>query len=179
MPTLKTLQQVSEYDILPFYTWSGALPVNKGTVVKIVGSGLMNQALTTIGNAGAAYNGTYSPRWSVVPQVATVNSTGDRPIGILLYDGRETDENGEQLKFRPRKAAEMQCFISGQAVPIATRGIFQYSGVSGTVTAGSPVYINNIGELATTGPADRIVGVALGSKDANGYVNVKLNFENV
>lgn len=179
MPTLKTLQQVSEQDILPFYTYSGTLPVNKGTVVKIVGSGFVNQALTTIGQAGASYAGTYSPRWSVVPAVAAVSSTGDRPIGILLYDGREVDENGEQLKFRPRKAAEMQAFVSGQAVPIATRGIFQYSGVSGTVTAGSPIYINNNGELSATGPSDRVVGFALGGKDANGYTNVKLNFENI
>ena len=35
-----------------------------------------------------------------------------------------TDENGEKLLYNPVKRAELQAVLSGQAVPVATRGIF-------------------------------------------------------
>ena len=56
--------------------------------------------------------------------------TKDVPLGMLLYDVREDDENGEKLIFNPRKAAENDYVISGQAVPILTRGIVLYSGAT-------------------------------------------------
>ncbi len=176
MPTLRPLNDINEHDVLPFYTWSGNLPVNKGTFVKIVGSGLVNQNIQLAGAIGSTYNNVVSERWTVVPQVATVTSTGDRPIGLLLYDGRMVDENGENLLFRPRKAAEMQCFVSGQAVPVATRGVFQYSGVSGTPTAGGTAYFNiNDGSLTTEGRPEQTVGRFLGGKDANGVAVVRID----
>lgn len=176
MPNLLTLRDVSEHDVLPFFTWSGSMPVPKGTFVKIVGSGMVNQNLALNGAVGASYAGVYSERWTVRPQVATVTSTGDKVIGFLLYDGKELDENGEQLKFHPRKAAEMQVFTSGQPVPIATRGLIHYSGVSGTPTAGDDAYFNiNDGSLTTAGIANTKVGKFVGAKDANGWAYVKVD----
>jgi hypothetical protein len=176
MPTLRPLRDYDEHEVLPFYTWSGNLPVNKGTIVKLVGSGLTNQNLQLAGAIGSTYPGVVSERWTVVPQVATVSATGDKPIGMLLFDGRTVDENGENLLFRPRKAAEMQAFTSGQAVPVVTRGLFQYSGVSGTVVAGADAYFNyNDGSLTTEGRPEQKVGRFLGAKDTNGYAYVKID----
>jgi len=68
----------------------------------------------------------------------------------LLNDVREVDENGEKLIFKPRKAAEMQCAVSGQAVPIAIRGVFLYSGIAGDPTAQGVAYATGDGGLSTT-----------------------------
>jgi hypothetical protein len=177
MPTLRPFRSLDEYDTLNFYGYSGSYPVQKGTFVRIAGtSGYMGQDLDIIGQAGASYAGVDSPRWGVVPAVTAVSATGDLPIGILLYDGKELDENGLPLKFNPRKAAEMQVFQSGQAAPIATAGEFLYSGVSGTPTPGAPAYFDPLtAGIMTVGQPSQIVGKFLGGKDGNGYVYVKIS----
>lgn len=176
MPKLLPLRVLDEHDVLNFYTYSGNFPVNNGTFVKIVGSGFVNQSLSSMGAVGASYPGVTSNRWTVAPQVAQVSATGDLPIGMLLYDGREVDENGEQLKFRPQKAAEMQAFLSGQAVPIAYKGQFMYSGVSGTPAAGDKAYINvNDGSLTTSVNPNLYIGRFLGAKNSAGWAMVKLD----
>ena len=45
-------------------------------------------------------------------------------IGVTLKQTLEEDENGEKLLYNPIKKDELQAVLSGQAVPIATRGIF-------------------------------------------------------
>ncbi len=45
-------------------------------------------------------------------------------IGVTLKQTLEQDENGEKLLYNPVKRDELQAVLSGQAVPIATRGIF-------------------------------------------------------
>lgn len=175
MPKLLPLRDYSEHEVVPFFGFSGALPVNGGTFVKIVGSGFVGQDLALISDAGAAYQGTYSKRWGVQPQVATVASTGDYVYGMLLYDGREVDENGEQLKYRPRKAAELNVWISGQAAPIVREGRFRYSGITSNPTGGAPAYSDGAGGLTTSGPSLAKVGTFLGPKDSNGWAFVEID----
>lgn len=176
MPNLAPLRDYSEHKVIPYFGYAGSFPVNAGTFVKIT-QGFSGQNLTTIGDAGAAFNGTYSKRWGVVPKVNTVSSTGDYVYGVLLYNGRELDENGEQLKFNPRKAAEMNVFISGQAAPVVREGFFRYSGVTSNPTGGAPAYSDGAGGLTTSGPAIAKVGTFAGEKDADGwvYVHIDLN----
>lgn len=70
------------------------------------------------------YLGNASSLYPEVPyKVTKVTTTGERPIGIMLRDVRATDENGENLQYYPQKKEELQCVISGEAVPILTRGI--------------------------------------------------------
>ena len=45
-------------------------------------------------------------------------------IGVTLKQTLEQDENGEKLLYNPVKKDELQAVLSGQAVPLATRGIF-------------------------------------------------------
>lgn len=175
MPNLAPLRDYSEHKVVPYFTFSGSLPVNAGTLVKIVGDGFSGQNLGFIGDAGASIAGTYSKRWSVQPQVGTVASTGDYVYGMLLYGGREVDENGEQLKFKPRKAAEMNVFISGQACPIVREGFFRYSGITSNPTGGAPAYSDGAGGLTTSGPALAKVGTFVSPKDGNGWAYVHLN----
>ena len=102
-------------------------------------------------------------------------------MGVLLHDVKETDENGEKLVFNPRKAAEMEVALSGQAVPVLTRGIVLYSGTNlaaQTPAVGTKLYFDASGELNTgviDDTAGAHVGVCLGGKDSNSHVLVKIN----
>jgi len=52
-------------------------------------------------------------------------ATNDAPVlGITLNQTLAFDENGEKLLYNPIKKAELQAVLSGQAVPVATRGMF-------------------------------------------------------
>ena len=166
--TLRPFRDYSEKDVINLFSVSGApidttyqIIATKGSIVKIVGSGFVNDAdpETMIGNMGLYnVNNFVGQRYGVPFQVALAGS-GDTPIGMLLFDVRELDENGEFLKYRPQKAAEMEAVLSGQACPIVTRGRFIVSGIQtgngfggvGTaITAGSPAYVGTNGAIATS-----------------------------
>src|SRR3990167_7664048 len=116
MPTIKGFAQYSEHEVINLYAFSGTTPTNKGTFVRILGSGWRSDVdpSSMIGAAGKAYGNTVAQRYAVNAKVG-VAATGDAPLGMLLYDVKETDENGEKLLYRPRKAAEMCVTVSGQA----------------------------------------------------------------
>ena len=51
----------------------------------------------------------------------------DHCIGMTLFQTAKNDENGEKLLNNPQKQEELQAMLPGQAVPIATKGIFTLS----------------------------------------------------
>jgi len=55
---------------------------------------------------------------------APAASKAGEVIGVTLKQTLEADENGEKLLYNPVKKDELQAVLSGQAVPIATRGVF-------------------------------------------------------
>jgi hypothetical protein len=181
MPNLKPYRDYSEHDVLNgLYSWSGTIPVTKGTFVKISSGWSTETELAELGNAGAAYNNVVSQRIGLNTRVAACNSSGDNAIGLLLYDVRENDENGLPLKFFPDKQARMQCTISGQSVVILQRGKVLYSGINGGatpyvgITPGAPVYLGNDGGLNVSGSLTNAgvtkVGKFLGAPSADGWV---------
>lgn len=177
MPTIKGYQQYAETDVINLFKTETAPPITKGTFVKIVSGFMGDQNNTLTSNAGQAYAGTVSPRWSLQASVTPVTATGDVTIGMLLYDVRTTDENGENLFFNPRKAAENNWILSGQAAPIVTKGFFYYSGISGTVSAGSSLFLNTDGAIQAA-PATSTgtrVGKALGPKDSAGFALIQID----
>jgi len=60
-------------------------------------------------------------------------------LGLTLRQTAKYDENGEKLLYYRQKAEELMCVLPGQAVPVATRGIFTLSknAIDGTLTVGS------------------------------------------
>lgn len=172
---LLALRDYSEHDVVPFYGYSGSIPANAGTIVKIGGSGYAFGTSNTkfLGDVGAAYQNVNSQRFGVTPYTEDCGS-GDLPVGMLLFDIREYDENGEKLIFKPRKAAEMQVAISGQAVPFVTRGVFVYSGVHGTVTPGVSLYVSGGVLTATPIGGGTVVAQALSSKDNRNATLIRL-----
>ena len=186
MSNLRPFRSYSEHDVLNMFAFDGAPDGNgviadQGTVVKIADNN--GAQLVAAGSslplgregvelfdlpAGNTYGNTVSFRSSAVPKVNKA-SNATTAIGITLLGVRENDENGEKLLYNPRKAAEMNVVVSGQAVPILTKGIVLYEGLNTTLlpttaNAGAPVYVSaTAGELTTVdGGSFPVVGKLLG-----------------
>lgn len=180
---IKPLRQYGEHDVINLYAFGGTIStvagskVSKGTIVKVQGDGWKNtdEPQDMIGSVGASYNGTVSQRYGVNAKV-TLCASGETPLGMMLHSVAEVDENGELLKFNPRKAAQMEVSVSGQAVPILTKGIVLYKGAltDGAVAGNVAVYATADGELTTTAASHVKVGKTLGAKDTDGYVLLKI-----
>lgn len=196
MPTLRPYRDYSEKDVINNAAWTGTIPANRGTLVKYArGYVASDEPIEMLGSVASSYNNTQSQRYGAYARLAACNA-GDSALGLMLMDVREVDENGELLKFNPRKAAELDCVISGQAVPVVTKGTFHYSGIllaSQTPTAHTRLYAGPSGELTTgvvlgalagyqtnsglaiSGVTSPSVGYCLGGKDTNGCVMIRLN----
>jgi hypothetical protein len=148
---LRPFRDYSEHDVVNYFTFSGnaesaSVVLTKGAVVKVEGAGfqpystglLGSNPIESIGAVGASYGNVLSDRYGSTAKVSLAAS-GDLPLGLTLLDIRELDENGEKLVFNPRKAAEMNVVISGQSVPVLTRGVVLFSGV--TANAGDVAYL--------------------------------------
>lgn len=175
--TLRPFRDYNEKDVINLYAISGTSNLNQGHLMMIQGDGwVTTNELEMLGSVGKSYTNTVSDRYGVAAKV-TKAGAGDVPIGMTLLDVKEEDENGEKLAFNPRKAAEMGVVLSGQAVPIVSKGVFLYSGstlASEAPTAGQKIYCGANG-LITTGVASNAqVGTTLGVKDSDGVVLIRL-----
>ena len=187
---LKPFRDYDEHDVINLFAFGDSAValgvtdvVYAGSVVKIK-TGWSNDDVTQdmITDVGKAYDNTVSKRWGVTAEVEYCNGGAETPLGVTLYDVREYDENQEALKFNPRKADELQAVLTGQAVPVATKGTFLFAtgawvNDGAAVAAGATIYTSGDGQLTPTvnvGTANTKVGKALGAPDADGSVLVKL-----
>lgn len=94
-------------------------------------------------------------------------TTGSAVLGISLLQTAKADENGEKLLYNPQKAAELQAVLPGQAVPVATKGVFTVSAaaVDGTLTPGAKFQISaNAGKITGAAVDGALaIGTVLGS----------------
>ena len=93
-------------------------------------------------------------------------TSGDAMLGLTLRQTAKTDENGEKLLYNPIKAEELFCVLPGQAVPVATRGVFTLTslGYDGALAVGGGVALGASGKLAPCGPtAAEKVGTVIGT----------------
>ncbi len=167
MATLRPFRDYDEKDVINLFSLqTGAtLPVLKGTMVKLHTTGWQSdQELSLLGDVGTSVTNVTSQRYGVAANVDLCGAT-DMPLGMLLHDVRSTDENGELLKFNPRKAAEMEAVIEGQAVPIVTKGIFLMKDIAGSApTVGAKIYAAASGEITTTAGSSVEIGICLGAE---------------
>jgi len=181
MAKLRPFRQIDEHDVIKLFAYSGTLPVTQGTLVRPVASGWRSDESDTefLGNVvGAGYGNTVSQRYGTIPRV-TAADTGEATIGMLLYDVKETDENGELYILHPRKADENDVVMSGQVAPILTRGIVLWSGtLNGPNAAGRTFWASGAGHVTTTNTnqiSGTSVGRLLGSPDSRGYALLYVN----
>jgi hypothetical protein len=179
---LLPFRQYDDNDVINFYSYD--LETGEaGSVVKVSAADLQDEPVqytqrgdsdswqTTMGNGLSMYP-------EVPYKVTKVSATGAgvRPLGIMLRDVRNKDENGENLLYYPRKKDELQCVVSGEAVPVATKGLFTInskglgggiapainswavpsdngtiSGVTTTAAAHHTHHVHSIGQFIATG----------------------------
>jgi hypothetical protein len=188
---LRPFRDYDEHDVLNLFAFGDSAValgttdvVYAGSCVKVkTGWSSSNEVQDMIGNVGAGYDNTVSQRWGVASDVEYTDGGADEAaLGITLYDVREYDENGEALKFNPRKQDELQCSLTGQAVPIATRGVFlMASGAwasSGGVVQDNDVFATGNGQVTIVGAkaTNNRIGRTLGGPSTDGSVLVKFDF---
>ncbi len=187
---LRPFRDYSEHDVINLFAFGDDAQalgttdvVQAGSVVKVKTGWTNGDETEFLGDVGASFNNTVSQRYGVKAEVEYTDGGGDESsLGITLYDVREFDENGEALKFNPRKAAELQAVLTGQAVPVATRGTFlMATGAfnSPTVVAvNMDIYATGDGKLTTQGnkTVNNVIGRTLGGPDADGSVLCRFDF---
>lgn len=80
-------------------------------------------------------------QYPVVPLKVSAADTDNACLGMTLLQTAQTDENGEKLLYYPQKKLETQSVLTGEAVPILTKGVVtlaastNVNGASATVGA--------------------------------------------
>ena len=181
MATIRPFRDYDEHEVINLFALSGL--ANKGTFVTAVGSGFNFETVSAFDD-NSFINGTVSARFNVPHLLAPAGSgvAASSVLGMTLKTVAAVDENGYPLKFEPKKAAERDLIISGEAVPVVKRGLFLYSGVVGTPAFGSGLALSDAGDgsLKTVNPAasgfddTKVVAKALGPKDSNGFVLIDI-----
>ncbi|MEY4342264.1 MAG: hypothetical protein RL736_54 [Pseudomonadota bacterium] len=178
MANLKPFRDYDEHDVINLFAYSGA-SANKGTVVTVNGNGVNLLDATSLDNLssyGNTVSAQYNVPWSVGPAVS--GASKGAIVGMLLKDVRTVDENGEKLIFNPRKAAEMDVIVSGQAVPILTKGIVLVSGIVGTPGFGSGAAVSDAGggdlKVVAYSASTATVGKFLGPTGSDGFALLKI-----
>jgi hypothetical protein len=124
---LLPFRQYSEQDVINMYALDTATG-EAGSLVR-VSEGDLNKETVELVNYGftnqMGHASSYYPQTPL--KLTKVTATGQPALGILLRDVRDEDENGEKLLFYPQKRDELQCVLSGEAVPVATRGLFMFN----------------------------------------------------
>ena len=187
---LRPFRDYSEHEVINLFAFGDSAVslgttdvVYAGSCVKVK-TGWKNDDETQdmIGNVGAGYDNTICQRWGVTAEVEYTDGGADEAaLGITLYDVREYDENGEALKFNPRKQDELQAVLTGQAVPVCTKGLFLMATGAWTAHGAAlnmDVYATGDGKITTLGEkvANNVIGRTLGGPDTDGSVLVKFDF---
>ena len=101
-------------------------------------------------------------------------------LGLTLRQTAKTDENGEKLIYYRQKAEELMCVLPGQAVPVATRGIFSLAAnaIDGTLTVGSGFKLSaNGGKITGCAHSDAgKLGLVLGTGSRTSLTSVTDQF---
>jgi hypothetical protein len=176
MANLKPFRDYDEHDVINLFAVN-AESANKGTVVTADSNGVDLKNASSLDNLspyGNTLSAQFNVPWTVTP--AASGTAKGQIVGLLLKDVRRVDENGEQLIFNPRKAAEMDVIISGQACPILTKGLVLVNGIVGTPGFGSGAAVADAGggDLKVVAYSSATVGKFLGPKNDEGYALLKV-----
>jgi hypothetical protein len=127
---------------------------SNGVMVKVL-SGNMNQ--DTFDLIGSDYLGKTdypflgADKYPTVPLRFVAATTGAPVLGVTLNQTIKNDENGEKLLYNPVKKDELQAVLSGQACPVATKGLFTFDESAYETTGGSIIPGNVVGISANAG----------------------------
>ena len=176
MANLKPFRDYDEHDVINLFAVN-AESANKGTVVTADANGVdlkNTMSLDSLSSYDNTLSAQFNVPWTVSP--AASGAAKGQIVGLLLKDVRRYDENGEQLIYNPRKAAEMDVIITGQACPILTKGLVLVNGIVGTPGFGSGAAVSDAGggDLKVVAYSSSTVGKFLGPKNDEGYALLKV-----
>tara|TARA_R110002020_G_scaffold383291_2_gene593943 strand:+ start:480 stop:1112 length:633 start_codon:yes stop_codon:yes gene_type:complete len=167
-------RQYSDHDVVNLYALenSAVLDSTTGTgggdagVFVKVSAGDFNkepveyQTNSYLGDTSFPFLGT-TKMYPEVNLKITGASSGEFPIGMTLNQTAKNDENGEKLLYNPTKQTELQAVLPGQAVPVATKGIFTLAAAAfdGPVSSlpvgtGIRISLNNAGKITGSAPSN-------------------------
>jgi hypothetical protein len=174
-PNLKPYRDLDNHDVVNLFAATGT--PNAGTFVIAVN--LNPDALTQsplAGDRAGQPSYAYSPRWEN-PAKVRESTSGEVPLGITLCDVSEYNGYGDRYLHHPKDIAREDIIISGQTVPIATKGIFEINGFSGAPgpMSGAIAHPTLPGQLLVSNASTGQVGKFLSSSGADGYALFKLN----
>jgi len=140
---LKPYRQVAEEDIINGLFSADTQTLDQGVLVSISASDGSKDPVeyvdsSQLGKTDYAHIG--ADMYPVVPNKFTTAASGARAadvLGITLFEVAYTDENGEKYLYYKQKRIENQICLSGEAVPVASRGVFEIT--SGNY-AGTPTH---------------------------------------
>ena len=173
-------RQYSDHDVVNLYALENNLVLDAttgtgggdaGVFVKVSAGNFDADPITYQTNAYLGYTSyPFLGTTEMYPEVnlkITGASSGEIPLGLTLFQTAKNDENGEKLLYNPQKQTELQALLPGQAVPVATKGVFTISkdafdGETSDYTIGGGIQMSytNVGKI--TG-ADRTADAAFGS----------------
>jgi hypothetical protein len=180
---LKPYRVISEFDVVNHYKFvSAAGTGDAGVPVSIsVGFNGQNGGPVVVSNLAAGLNNgnTYSPRWGVTPAV-TGTTSGQIPFGITLYKTQEVNQFGYSYLYDKQRKDEAEAVVSGEAVPIATKGTLSVYVGTGASPQPSPTaarfaIVNGVGSYGAQTHPTGAFGEWQGGVDADGYAVLKFD----
>lgn len=165
---LYPFRQYSEHDVINLFasdTVDSTPSTNgngsAGVFVKVSAGNLDQDPITYATNDTVLGKTDYpfigAAQYPSVPLTFTAATAGSPVLGITLNQTLLTDENGEKLLYNPIKRTELQSVLSGQAVPVATRGVFTLADTAIDWVDGS-MTVNN--HLIISANAGKVSGLA-------------------
>ena len=100
-----------------------------GVMVKVLSGNLNQDTFDLIGSdylGKTDYPFLGADKYPTVPLRFQAATTGAPVLGVTLNQTLKNDENGEKLLYNPIKKDELQAVLSGQACPVATKGMFTF-----------------------------------------------------
>lgn len=196
---LHPIRDYSEHEVINWF--SKDVTGVAGELVKIIRSTPDSTNAFSNATNGASFARVTNLRYEVTDKVkATVGGeTKYAILGFTLNATLNTDENGIPLNILPNRKTELQCVISGEAVPVLRRGpvglyssayvgtptigwaVVPHSGGNGKVAFVDPTQTGSLGSRGIAGVdyfTDQVIGSCISQSGSfnNGYciVNVEL-----
>ena len=164
---LYPFRQYSEFDVINLFASDTADTSpstngngSAGVFVKVSAGNLDLDPITYAANSYLGktdYPFLGAAQYPSVPLKFTAATAGDPVLGITLNQTLQQDENGEKLLYNPVKRQELQAVLTGQAVPVATRGVFTLADTAIDWVDGS-MTVNN--HLVISANAGKVSGLA-------------------
>lgn len=134
---LLPFRQYDEQDVINLFKFGGTpngapseTTADSGMLVKVSSSDLSKDPIEYLGShsllGSSGYPHVARNGYPQVPLSVEAAGASDVAIGITLNQTLTHDENGENLLRYPQKKAELFAVTSGEAVPVASKGIFTF-----------------------------------------------------